>query len=275
MLLIDAMHAVHCGLAPNYSTCELSINLPSSNHQFRAIYSSLTHGFAIPQDVRTREDGLLLLVALLQDVLYLQRRHHAVPLPSRDDFGTATGQASSNDPALRNPFASLSAQSEFLRMTDDLLAALSRWEQHFHRPVGSDILALYYFTRLHLICPDIWLLPHLANYEPTRGFSPARTLSSQHADRVNIPDRAMDLAWLVLDHCDKASKSVECRLSVWLPIVLLLSALVIWQKLRSQPDSNRKYGTLRVLSMFRDEIVKLPWPCCEQMTSTLERLMEK
>jgi hypothetical protein len=275
MLLVDSMHAVHCGLAPNYSISELSIRMPSSNHQFRTIFNSLTHGYTLPQNVRSREDALLLLTALLEEIIYLQRCYLSIPFASSYAPGVVKGLSRNKETTLRNPYAPLCSESEYSRLSDALLNALARWEQHFQQQLGSDILALYYFTRLQLICPEIWELPHLAKYGIAAGVEDDSPNTFQHAKCFDVPDKAMDLAWLILDQYDQISKSAERRLSIWLPIVLFLSALVIWQKLQCQPSSNLKYGSLKVLSMFRNEIAQLPWPCCIQMAETLDRLMGK
>lgn len=256
MLLTDVMHSVHCNTVINHSVSELWIKMPSSVHSFRIIYNLLAHGNALPPDVKSPEDGLLLLTALLSDIIYIQRCHMSLsPLSTPKDEN------------LCNPYAPLSAKSEFLRQSADMMVALSRWENTFHDNVENDILALYYFTRLHLTCPALWELPSMAGY----GSIGSHQIESRE---MEVSDKAMDLAWLVLDHCDKSSKSARPNLSIWLPIVLFISALVVWQRLRSRAPTDLKYGTLKVLSMFEQEIARLPWPCCREMSKTLDRLMQ-
>jgi hypothetical protein len=63
------------------------------------------------------------------------------------------------------------------------------------------------------------------------------------------------------------------RVSIWLPIVLFSSALIVWHKLQSPVATNRKYGTLSVLTTFKDEIENLLWPYCRTMIKTLDKLM--
>ncbi|KAI1613368.1 hypothetical protein EDD36DRAFT_263374 [Exophiala viscosa] len=274
LLLLDTVHAVHYGLVPHFSRTELFMKMPSSNHQFRTLYNSLTHGYALPQDVRTREDGLLLLTMLLSDIIYAQRCHLSIPGPSTSQVDVNPRSSTDRTP-LRNPFAPLSLQSEYSRLSADFLAALSRWEQHFHRYVGSDILALYYFVRLQLICPDIGSLPRLAGYGTVPACSGRQCSSAERPEQIDIPDKAMDLAWLVLDHCDGNSQDLQRRMVVWIPVILFYSALVVWQKLYSQPFTDLKYGSLKVLGMYKDEIAKMPWPCCKAMADTLDRLMKR
>lgn len=270
MLLIDVLHAVHRGLAPHYSINELIIKLPSSRYQFRTIYNSLAHGHTIPQDVRSPEDSLMLLTALLSDIIYIQRCRLSSPFTSSHHFDTANNQPDRGPYVLRNPHAPLSSQSEVLRLHADMTAALSRWEKHFQDKIKSNVLALCYFAKMQLACAEIWELPSLAGYGETNG----RKHDQVHNNRFAIPDRVFDLAWLILDQCDKSSDSESHRLSIWFPIILFMSALVIWQRLRSHVAVDRSYGTLKMLTPFRNEIARLPWPCCEGMAETLDRLME-
>ncbi len=163
-------------------------------------------------------------------------------------------------------------QGELGRLSADMVAALSRWEHHFKHRVGPEILALYYFTHLRLICPDLGELSSVAGYTTTSRFSGGIPTVSKTLD---LPDKALDLAWLILDHCTRLSGNSNGRLCIWLPICLFSAALVVWQKLISPAVTDRRYGTLRVLDTFKSEITKLPWPCCAEMTNTLDRLMER
>lgn len=270
MVLTDVLYAINCGLAPNFSTSELFIRLPTANHQFRTVYNALTHGFALPQDVRSEADGLLLLTALLNDIVYLHRCHLSLTYSLSTQPDLAPGLSNRTEDGVRNPYASLSSKSEFARLSAELMAALSDWEKHFQGRVDSNMLALYYFCRLQMTCPEIWELPRLVGCGSTTGFQTTHLPPKS----FDIPDNAMDLAWLVLDHCGKSSKTARPQLSIWFPIVLFMSALVVWQRLRSQVNTDMSYGTLRVLNAFRVEIARLPWPCCVDMVKTLDSLME-
>jgi hypothetical protein len=270
MLLIDVLHALHRGLAPNYSISELVIKLPSSRYQFRTIYNSLTHGYTIPEDVRTQEDGLMLLTALLSEIIYVQRCRLSSSFTSGLRIGTLDDRS---DPKLRrrsNPHAPLSSDSEVTRLCAEMTDALSRWAKHFQSKAETNVLALYHFVQLQLACADLWELPRLAGYEDGDWSKHGQVQTHP----FTIPDKVVDLAWLVLDQCDRSSKSETNRLSVWFPIILFMSALVVWHRLRSQEVHGRKYGTLKMLTPFRNEIMRLPWPCCVSMGRTLDRLME-
>lgn len=284
MILVDTLHAVHFGIAPNYSTSELFIRMPSSNHHFRTIYNSLLHGCKVPCDVRDQEDALILLTAILNDVIHVNCNFLSLQFPEIVSSQAINGHRQDavnpsvdrhlidKNQKLRNPWAPLTAGSEFCRLRVHLLAALSRWEDHFKQHVGSDVLSLYYFSQLQLQCPEIWELPHLAGYGTASINSSERAKSTA---QFQISDKAIDLPWHILDHCDKSSRSSAPQMAIWLPIVLFLSALVVWHKIRCQTSTQKKYGTLKVLGMFKNELAKLPWPCCTEMMRTLDRLMDQ
>ncbi|KIV92373.1 hypothetical protein PV10_03678 [Exophiala mesophila] len=284
MILVDTLHAAYFGLAPNLSTSELFIRMPWSNHQFRTVYNCLVHGHETPSDMRRPEDALLLLTAILNDTIHVNCSFLSLQFPDVTSGQNINGhiQESINpspnrhvltsNKKLRNPWAPLTAGSEFCRLRVDLLAALSRWEDHFQDHIGSDILALGYFTRLQLHCPEMWELPYVAGYGRTAATTRGPT---RPATKIEVPDKAMDLSWQVLYHCDKASKSSIGAMAIWLPIVVFLSALVVWQKLRSQRPGDIRYGTLKVLTMFQNELAKLPWACCSEMIKLLDRLMNQ
>lgn len=271
MLLTDVISALHCHTTPNFSSIELNIQMPSSSYQFRSIYALIHNHYPLPEDVRSREDGLLLLTALLSDIIYIQRCH---PMNNFTSIGHDGLTSSSNVP-LQNPYAPLSSISEYSRLTAALHNGLDRWKKHFQQSVGEDILALYYFCKLQLTCPDICELPSLAGYMASLDSITKSAKYTHDRKKLEIPDEAMDLAWLVLDNCNIQSEPLGKKLAIWLPVILFQSALVIWQRLRFRSPTDIKYGTLKILSMFKNEISQLPWGCCLEMEATLNRLMKE
>jgi hypothetical protein len=262
MFLIDTLQATHCGLAANFSTRELFIKMPGSSHQFRTVYRCLLHGDQIPQDARNREDALLLLTALLSDIVYAQRSLQLMSF-------TGNEPSDHTGPKPRSPFTPLSASSEFSRLVEAMTAGLDRWERLFSPHVSNDILALHSFCSLQLVCPDTWKLPQMAGYGET---THPNSQPSHPSEPFQVVDKAAALAWQVLECSSKVPP--ESRLSVWLPVIVFLSALVVWQRLRTEPVSASHYGTMRVLELFRKEIAGYHWPCSIEMTRTLNGLME-
>src|ERR1700712_5118173 len=112
MFLTDTVHAIYCDAAPTLSTNEVCIKMPSSNYPFRAVYTALLNGHSrLPDDLKSREDCLLLLTALLSDIVYLNRSNQGTQLPPVLANHASDGHYDHGKP-LRNPYAPLSAQSE-------------------------------------------------------------------------------------------------------------------------------------------------------------------
>ena len=212
----------------------------------------------------------MLLTALLSDIIYIQRCRLSSSFAACDQTNTTSDQTEPKPNRLANPYAPLSSSSEGARLRADMTDALSRWAKHFQNEADPSVLALYHFVQLQLTCAEMWELPRLAGYRD------ANWLNYDHIQtyRFIIPEKAEELAWLILDQCGKSSTSERNRLSIWLPITLFMSALVLWHRVRSQMAPDRSYGTLRMLTPFRNEIARLPWPCCMSMVRTLDQLME-
>lgn len=275
LLLVDVIQAIHLGTVPAYSTKELSVMLPMSPYQFRLIYNSLLHGYVLPKEVTKREDALFLLAAILSDVIYIQNFYFAASQIRSRETRPSGSLLIERRHHLENPFVPFGAESEYSRSTTSLLQGLDRWLQQFQQHVGQDMLVLYYFCRLLLICPQIIRLPRLAGYGNLSVYEFDSRRIAVEKEEIEITDDAMDLAWLILDQHEPEPSQPEKQMCIWLPIALFLPALVIWQRLRCQSSSGRKYGTLKVLKMFKAELEQLPWPCALEMANTLGRLSER
>ncbi|EMC98767.1 hypothetical protein BAUCODRAFT_120068 [Baudoinia panamericana UAMH 10762] len=246
IVLVDIVHSLSNNTAPNYSVRELELRMPSSNHSFSTVYSSLLHGHVLPGDLSTTEDGLLLIIALLSDVYYVQKCHPRL----LDQFGTSS---------VINPYRPLCSNSELAHMTALFDGALSRWKQRFFAGASHDVLALYYFTLLQLRWPDVPELPTLLNRHTAKPTSEA------------IPSECLSIAWAIHANVESASANDTQRLSIWLPCILYLSALVVWRS-HSQDRKDMSFGGLSSLRMYEFTLSQLPWPCCPDMVRVLETL---
>lgn len=271
--MVDVLCAVHFQSLPNLSTTELFVGLPLSRHQFQDVYWQLLNGFEpLPSNINGREDALLLLVALLCDIIYIQHneltdRMRSTPGVNGPDFFPSRG------PPV-NPYAPLSRTRERERQQKSLLNALDRWHQHFAAVVDKNVLALFFFCQLVLSCPDLMLLPRLAKYpiSAISGMPLENRASVSGARQVSVSEDAVKYAWKAVDHVDVSQKSFETQLPIWLPLTLFLSALVVWQSLRTDTPLGRQYGSLKVLRTFIHELNQLPWDCCRVMASVLGQL---
>lgn len=245
MLLTDVLMALVQNTPPNYATSEIDIKMPSSAHSFRLIYNSLLHGFPLPPDVSSQEDALLILVALLADIVYYQSAFQ--PHIVREESGVG--------PKSHVP---LSSSSEHVRLIESLGAALSRWNRYFHQSSSGDILVLYRLARMRLLAPAmVTYRGSIAMYGRQMGEPSERTIS---------------LAWEILDLTESVLDNNTQRMSMWLPMAIFASAVVVWKGLMHSKDSMGRHGRLRMLSLFQEKLSQLPWPCCHRMIADLDYL---
>ncbi|KAK4556982.1 hypothetical protein LTR86_005963 [Recurvomyces mirabilis] len=250
MLLIDVVQAIHFDFVPNYSPQELFIQMPGSLHTFHKVYKSLLDGCALPADLTFREDALLLLVALLGDVIRAQKTGS---LPS------AIHESLSN----QNPYAPMTVHWETSRLEATLESALTRWRSHFTQ-TSHDVLALYHFARLHLIFPQTCKLARWAGY-------PDRMSKASSTTGLAISTEAADLAWEVLAESEACPTGSESYMSIWLPVVVFYSALVVGREFQNKGQSKTNLSSARILGSFKEELQRLGWPCCAAMIATIVR----
>ncbi|KAJ5218216.1 uncharacterized protein N7498_000315 [Penicillium cinerascens] len=259
--MVDVLSAAHFQTLPSLSTTELFLELPSSGYQFQQVYRQLLNSYEpLPSNIHSREDILLLLVALLCDIIYIQRNDLAHRMRSKD-------------PPI-NPFTPLSRSRERERQQKLLSGALDCWHRHFGDNADQNILALFFFCKLVLSCPILPLLSCIAGYAvfPGSGLPSQDMVLASGSDQVSVSGDPVNYAWKVLDHVDVSQRSLDSQLPIWLPITLFSSALVVWQNLRAHSSSSRQYGSLKVLRTFIHELNQLPWGCCQVMSSVLQRL---
>ncbi|EUC43272.1 hypothetical protein COCMIDRAFT_28228 [Bipolaris oryzae ATCC 44560] len=250
VLLIDTIHALQSNTAPNYSISELSFCMPQSGYPFQMINGALLHGQAIPNDLGNREDALALSIALLSNIIQTHKMY----------FGPLSVHIR---PDPWNPYRPLTWRSELTNTVAVFNSALARWESHFLQKADHDVLALHYFTKLYLMVPSIAEFPSLARGDAIR--------SVQLAEQMVIPDEAWETAWDVFEHVDLAIKVKEYRISIWLPEIIFLSAVIVWRS-HSNNGHRRRYGGLRSLVMYQNFLLRLPWPCCREMAAVLDLL---
>ena len=251
MLLIDVVQAIHFDFIPNYSTNELFIDMPASQHPFRKVYGSLVAGHSLPPDVHAHEDALLLVAALLGDIVRMQK----------NAFPTSFIQIKA---AGNSPPAPLTVAHEIARAEAILAAALARWKKHFAHSSG-DVLALYHVAELLLHCPGVTKLSRLAGYPDQK--RPSKYITGWH-----ISGHAVDVAWQILGDSESCATGSATHLSVWHPIAVFLAALVVWKHSDSNKRSRQGLGGVRALAMFINELERLRWPCCTSMVATLKNI---
>jgi hypothetical protein len=268
--MVDVLCAAHFHTLPNLSTKELNLKLPVSKYQFQEAYRRLFNNLEpLPPDIHAREDALSLLLGLLCDIIYIQRNDLSHQMRSSIEPSRS---------ALVNPFTPLSRSRERSRQQTLLTSALNCWHQQHAHATDRNTLALFWYCRLLLSCPDLALLFSMAGYPPVPGGGgvlsqdPVPT-SNSTATQVSVPEDAVKYAWKVLDHVDASKTLPNSQLPIWLPLTLFSAALVVWYSLRSHSSDSTQYGSFKVLGTFVHELNLLPWPCCEVMALVLERLV--
>ena len=269
MFIVDVVGSLHTGHHLNLSSRELTIHMSGSNRQFQDVFKAILQpGNDVSANI-SPDDAILLLFALISESICL-RRSLAVFLPSE------TLQVSSGaEEMLRNPHIPFAVNTEFTRMDSRIALGLTRWAARFTTSVSSDVLAFFHFCQLYRSCPDISRLPRLAGYKPFATTEAAAPCLDGQIGEIDISENTVGHAWLVLDHAATKTLSAGDISPMWLPIVLFYAGLVIWARARLGELKKEKYGSLKLLLVFKLELEKLPWPCCAEMAATLDRLMSK
>jgi hypothetical protein len=273
LFLVDVVRAIHFGATSNFTTRELFIRMPGSPYSFHTVYRCLTSGpGSLPSDLKSHADSILLLSAILSDAIYVYWSLSA-STAGMQIGGHFEGYFPGSLAIRPNFNTPLSARSELIRLTFTLNAALDRWESHFGEMTDKSTSAFFYFCKLFLACPEIRILPTLTNYLPTRTKVTESPIVEDDG-KIVISEEALNFAWRVLDNINLDSNPSTNNLSIWIPVILFYSALVVWQHLRKPTAPGFQYGTLKALGLFKKELQCLPWQCCEEMVRTLDELMK-
>ena len=186
IFLVDIISAIVFGRAPNLYAREMFLDMPTAGYSFQKAYHSLMTGSApLPAGVQTREDALFLLTAILSDIIYIHR-FYDIPKFSLPDPSSSARPAKWTHTRSRIPFITLSGPAELTRLGTVMRSALDRWYRHFNQAAKRDVLSLFFFCKLCLICPCIYLLPDLVNKPVTvRDFAE----DVEHRSQIEISDR--------------------------------------------------------------------------------------
>lgn len=269
--LIDVVRAMHHNTSTQYSSSELFITMPASNHNFHNIYTKLIlEENPLPLDMTEQEDAVLILSALLSDIIAIHQVFSGFDLQPAEVLSSQTSM-SSNSLQVLSPFVPLSPFTENQRMLSQISKGLDLWGERFKPIVSEDVLSLFYFCKMCLSFPQVLLLSQLSGYEPAVDSSSGSPSKLGLADIV-ISEAAMRCAWLVVDHVNVERLPRRAACPVWLPVVTYITALVVWANLKSSM-SRSTCGTLKVLGMFKAELQQMPWSCCTEMAKNLDELM--
>ncbi|KAK3626758.1 hypothetical protein LTR22_023053 [Elasticomyces elasticus] len=241
--LINIIQAIHFDLsAMLFTSQELCTPMPTSSFNFQDVYRVLLSGNQPvcpvplgPSGSLKSEDGLLLLMALLSDLLYLRQSFEQVSSPT-----TKIGY---------NPFVPFTPHMEQESMESRLSLALETWYTWFKADVSSEVLALYYYSRMCLYYDRLLALQSFAGYG---GHGSSASLPKG----MSITDEAFREAWRVLDNAAARTQPAwaDRLCPIWLPSVVFHAGLVVWAHHVLHNDVSHRHaerGSVRVLQAFK------------------------
>ena len=254
--------AVHHDTPLLINTSQFAINMPGTGLPLSDVYARLFLPASASLNLHgsTDEDAFLLLVGLWSDIVHVQQLSF-----ENLDTGTKRGQ---NLPRYCDPFAPLSPAVEEARLRDRLSAALSTWHADFAATVPDEMTALWYYCKMVLQSPQILELSSQAGYV-LQG-APQHDETNKTSRMPTVNDETSNLAMLVLDHASARNSDTGPRVEIWLPVIVFHAGLAVWANSHSKQLRNDR--PVRMLSSFIRVLDWLPWPCCEEMATTLKSL---
>ncbi|KAK5049567.1 hypothetical protein LTR84_004496 [Exophiala bonariae] len=264
--LINVLGSLHLDIASCLTTNEIEMHLSSLGIRFQRAYRSLLDEDAfVPPGLGSREDAVLLLIAILCDFICLRRSLRRLARHVSQHLQQLNAVKSGKPSAVRTLYPPTLPHSEYGRMVDQLSIALDKWELTFRIGRSPNDLALYFCCRLYISCPELTLLPRLAGYAPVvqrMGLSNG----PETIETIELSDDSIGYAWSVLDNtCDPYP--------IWSPVIVFLAALVVWTNITCPKTSSARTGSLKQILPFKLELDQMPWPCCSEMSLTLNRLV--
>ncbi len=276
MFLLDVVGSLHFNASHQFCTNELFFNMPKSDHNFGEVYSQfLLDEKSLPPDIIADDDALLILLALCADITATQRTYEERNPRQNSAKVSRAAQTMKRSTIWQMPISLLpfSSASEHQRVLSQLQRALDRWSKNFKDSIPASIRALYHFVTMCAAWSTTLLLPHLLGY-PAATVPATRTMFHS-VSMIVPPDEALRQAWLVLDNVNVRGLESSTACPIWLPVVTYMSSLVIWTSLQPSSATQGKIGSLKVLGMFQVELEQMFWPCCTEMASHLNSIMNQ
>lgn len=268
-LLADLLRSLHYGLPTAITALDYLAPLTSTNLAALKIYEmSVVEGRSPPPELG-KDGSMLSLIIILADIHNLQCVFHplSAPVPA---IRRVTSSDECNPDRFYNPYVPFTAANETRLTRRKLQLALDLWAATYLSVSPRSVATLFYFSRMYLAIPSLQFLPALANYPPRLSQDgPVSREGQQRIDEdlINTPEAAK-LAWQILEHVDQGPEMTAS----WLPIAVFFASLVIWRAVMLEVDS-AAHGSRRVLLLFKQELAKMCWPCCNVMVATLDALL--
>lgn len=262
-LLGDVLRSIHFGLPTAIKALDYLAPVTSTNRAALTIYKAIVvEGRPAPADL-AKDGSLLSLVIILADIHTLHCVFHQLCEPA--------SSSGVRDPrSFDNLYVPLSAANETHLVRRKIRLALDMWAASYLLAAPRPVAALFYFAKMYLAVPNLQILPVQANYPPRSSQDDWASREGQQSwdEDIGNTAEAAKLAWQILEHADGGSEMTPS----WLPISVFFASLVVWRAVRLGGDS-AIHGSLRVLLLFKQELEKMCWPCCDAMAATLDSLI--
>ena len=288
-------------IPPAMAVGELSISL-SNGHSFRVLYQNLTAGHSQLPDDLSPDDYLFLLLALLSDIVTLNRIVPSLGLQTLDILEARTlGDAQFSSQmagVVGDPLAPLSAKSEYFRMRQSLREALSRWgtwarvsSQEKTKPcrVAKSSVVLLHFCEMMLEAGPMVdaILTKVGYIISISELRDAPKAVSTETGGFKFSTRSISSAWQAMEAVDCGEDTTgvadptprQTMTPVWFPLVVFYSAIVVWSGMLDNQNTARAGAGInmakgKVLGVFQNEFrqMKPSWGCLDKMRATLDNL---
>ena len=270
MLMVDVLRSIHYGSVLTLSAFEVLAHEPYRNGGPFHIYKLTTLEGCLPPPAEPIGSYLVALFAILADIHVLNSTFYPLIGSPHRESRDSQRQSQTAVRDFVSPYVPFSITNEHRLVRNKLRRALELWGKSYLALASTEVLVLYHFSHLYLGVGSMQDLPILAGYSP-RLSSGEFTGTRPPMHTIDIEtiqmSEAGDNAWLILEHI----KHDAVMTPTWYPIAVFWAGLVVWYNLRSQVRG-RAGGSRKVLLLFRDELLKMTWPCCEEMANTIYAL---
>lgn len=289
-MLIDLLRAIHFGQPATLVSSETLVNfsLPRPEPSDRSLENPQT---SLETSTSTPLHQITVILGIIHTIATVF--HPMLKLEAHSQLLQPNGEV--HNPGPRIP---LSPSSEMIDTRDRVRGYLQAWQQLYYERVCNSkdaaLALLFHFCHMYLAFPDLQAVVELSGYPPrqrpetsTPSNGPVSTTVMRLLRRIEGYDGkvALQHAWKILDiESDIKDPAFESIGSIWTPLVLFYACLVVWADVTSSAGtafdtsgailsrSGHFPSSVRVLDLFQARLKALRAPCCQVMTTLIDRL---
>lgn len=264
------LRSIHFGLPSTLGVVDLLSQPTPTNITALTIYRRIICRSRISAPKADNDGALLGLVALLADIHTLAIVFHPLGTMSFVTGKEPLPKGLTDSLSFSSPYLPFSPPNENRLVRRRLENALDLWAESYLSPSTRDTAVLFYFAKMYLILPDMQILPALAGYPPRvlSDGSPSQEQQNKLDGELQAHPEVQKYAWFILEHVEQSAALAP----MWLPIAIFFAGLVVWRTVFLQMKSGG-HGSRKVVLLFKDELLRMRWPCCKPMATTLESLL--